>query len=83
MLAASGALNPKQGGPSVIVPIDKELVNALYKPSQWAVTADPAEHSRRSVYLIAKRAGHVFGLDGWLEQTPFMARHPSLRPLTS
>jgi thiosulfate dehydrogenase (quinone) large subunit len=35
------------------------------------------------VYLIAKRAGHVFGLDGWIEQTPFMARYPVLRPLTS
>ena len=35
------------------------------------------------VYLIAKRAGHVFGLDGWIEQTPFLARHPALRPLTS
>ena len=55
MLAISGTLNEKQGGPSVIVPIDQTLVSALYKPSQWAVTKDPAEHSRRSVYLIAKR----------------------------
>jgi hypothetical protein len=30
-------------------------VQALYKPSQWAVTPDPAEHARRSVYLLAKR----------------------------
>ncbi len=55
MLAASGKLNLSGGGPSVIVPIEKELVDALYKPSQWAVTPDPAEHNRRSVYLIAKR----------------------------
>jgi len=55
MLAVSGALNPKHGGPSVIVPIDKSLVSALYKPSQWAVTQDPTEHYRRSIYLIAKR----------------------------
>ena len=55
MLAVSGTLNEKQGGPSVIVPIDQTLVTALYKPSQWAVTKDPSEHSRRSVYLIAKR----------------------------
>ena len=27
----------------------------LYKPSQWKVAADPAEHDRRSIYLIAKR----------------------------
>jgi hypothetical protein len=55
ILAVAGSLNPKTGGPSVIVPIDKELVNALYKPSQWAVTPDKSEHSRRSIYLIAKR----------------------------
>src|SRR5260370_6670096 len=45
MLAISGTLNEKQGGPSVIVPIDQTLVGALYKPSQWAVTKDPAEQS--------------------------------------
>jgi hypothetical protein len=55
ILAASGALNPKQGGPSVMVPIEQELVKLLYKPSQWRPAKDPAEHTRRSVYLIAKR----------------------------
>jgi hypothetical protein len=55
MLAVSGLLNPRAGGPSVIVPVDQELVNFLYKPSQWAVTADKKEHHRRSIYLIAKR----------------------------
>ena len=55
MLAVSGKLNEKAGGPSVIVPIDPDLVHALYKPSQWAVTPDKAEHNRRSVYLFAKR----------------------------
>jgi hypothetical protein len=55
LLAVSGKLNAKAGGPSVIVPVDPELVNFLYKPSQWAITPDPAEHDRRSVYLMAKR----------------------------
>ncbi len=55
MLAVSGQLNPKAGGPSVIVPVDPELVDLLYKPSQWAITSDVSEHDRRSVYLIAKR----------------------------
>ena len=55
MLAVAGNLNPDAGGPSVMVPIEKELVNALYKPSQWRVTPNPAQHDRRSVYLIAKR----------------------------
>jgi len=55
MLAMAGNLNLAAGGPSVMVPIEKELVNALYKPSQWQVAPDPSEHNRRSVYLIAKR----------------------------
>jgi len=55
MLAVSGRLNLKPGGPSVMVPIEQELVSALYKPAQWQPHPDPAEHNRRSVYLIAKR----------------------------
>ncbi|MBS1828718.1 MAG: DUF1553 domain-containing protein [Acidobacteria bacterium] len=55
MLAVSGRLNAKTGGPSVIVPVEQELVDLLYKPSQWAVTKDVAEHDRRSIYLIHKR----------------------------
>jgi hypothetical protein len=55
MLAVAGNMNSAGGGPSVMIPIEKELVNALYKPSQWQVTPDPAQHNRRSVYLIAKR----------------------------
>ncbi|MGH9800829.1 MAG: DUF1553 domain-containing protein [Blastocatellia bacterium] len=55
MLAVAGTLNPKQGGPSVMIPIDPELVHLLYKPSQWQPAKNPAEYSRRSIYLIAKR----------------------------
>jgi hypothetical protein len=55
MLAVSGQLNLRVGGPSVIVPVDAELTRLLYKPAQWAVTADKAEHYRMSIYLLAKR----------------------------
>jgi hypothetical protein len=55
MLSVSGRLNPTAGGPSVIVPVEQDLVKLLYNPKQWAVTADVREHDRRSVYLIAKR----------------------------
>ena len=54
-LAVAGKLNAKMGGPSVMVPVDQELIHLLYKPSQWKVTKDEQEHYRRSVYLIAKR----------------------------
>jgi hypothetical protein len=55
MLSIAGRLNAKTGGPSVIVPVDQELVNLLYKPTQWAVNKDKSEHDRRSIYLIHKR----------------------------
>jgi hypothetical protein len=55
MLAVAGRLNNKEGGPSVIVPAEAELVHLLYKPSQWAVTKDKSEHDRRSIYLLHKR----------------------------
>ena len=55
MLAVSGRLNLKQGGRSVMVPVDKELVRQLYKPSQWEVARETTEHDRRSIYMIAKR----------------------------
>lgn len=55
MLSAAGILNPKRGGPGVITPIEPELVNLLYKPDQWAVTPEVAEHNRRSIYLFQKR----------------------------
>ena len=41
MLAVCGRLNLKAGGPSVMVPVDPELVELLYKPSQWQVAAGP------------------------------------------
>jgi hypothetical protein len=55
MLSVSGRLNCKSGGPSVMVPVDPQLVDLLYKPSQWQVAAESSEHDRRSVYLLAKR----------------------------
>jgi hypothetical protein len=55
MLSLSGKLNRKAGGPSVVVPVDNDLVQLLYDPTQWTVTADAAEHDRRSVYLLVKR----------------------------
>ncbi len=55
MLAASGVLNDRMLGTSVLLPVEEDLVKLLYKPEQWQVSADVSEHDRRSVYLIAKR----------------------------
>jgi hypothetical protein len=55
MLAVSGTLNLKAGGPSVMVPIDSGLTQLLYNPAQWVATSDQTEHQRRSIYLFTKR----------------------------
>jgi hypothetical protein len=55
MLAASGRINLQIGGTSVMTPVDPELVNQLYKPSQWQPPRDASQRDRRSIYLIAKR----------------------------
>ena len=54
MLAVAGRLNLQRGGPSIMTPVDEQLVKQLYKPSQWQVAA-ASQYDRRSLYLIAKR----------------------------
>jgi len=55
MLAISGRLNGKIGGPSVMIPIDQDLVKMLKRPQYWVATKDPSEYNRRTMYLIYKR----------------------------
>ncbi len=55
MLAVSGMLDRRSEGESVLLPVDSDLVDELYKPTQWRVTEDRSLHYRRSIYLIAKR----------------------------
>jgi hypothetical protein len=52
LLAVSGRLNPKAGGPGVVLP---ETAKAAGGSRAVAVTADPKEHARRSVYLFSRR----------------------------
>jgi thiosulfate dehydrogenase (quinone) large subunit len=33
------------------------------------------------VYLVVKKAGHVWGLDGWAENLRLMRQYPRLKPL--
>ncbi len=33
------------------------------------------------VFLVVKHAGHVFGLDAWIENLQIVREHPGLRPL--
>jgi hypothetical protein len=55
LLLIAGRLNTAMGGPSVIPPVDPDLVKLLYAPAQWSVTPALPEHDRRTIYLTAKR----------------------------
>jgi hypothetical protein len=54
LLAASGKLSDRRGGPGVRPPLPAELVSTLLK-NQWNVTPDVADHDRRSIYLFVRR----------------------------
>lgn len=55
MLATSDSLNTMQHGRSVRPPLPKEVVQTLLSPEHWKVSASPADHFRRSVYIFARR----------------------------
>jgi hypothetical protein len=59
VLAANGRLNCKVGGPPVRVPLESEVYQLIFTEGEpdglWPVTPDPREHTRRSLYLMAKR----------------------------
>ena len=54
MLAASGSLSFRRGGPGVMAPLPEELVSSLLK-GHWEVDPERSEHDRRSIYLFARR----------------------------
>src|SRR5207302_7018778 len=58
-LAVAGRLSPWLGGPPVRVPLEPEVYDLIFTEDEpdglWAVTPDPREHCRRSLYLFNKR----------------------------
>lgn len=54
LLAAAGQLNRDSGGPGVMPPLPEELVQTLLK-GQWTTSEKTADHTRRSIYLFARR----------------------------
>jgi hypothetical protein len=59
MLAVSGGLTSKMGGPGVRAPLEKEVKDLIFTEAEevelWPVDREPAEHLRRSLYLFRKR----------------------------
>jgi hypothetical protein len=55
-LAISGSLNLQAGGPAVVPPLTDEERDGMRDISQWPVTSDETQYTRRSVYLFVKRS---------------------------
>ncbi|MFM7594442.1 MAG: DUF1553 domain-containing protein, partial [Isosphaeraceae bacterium] len=62
VLAVSGRLNPKMGGPGVKVPIEDEIKELIFTEAEvvdlWPVDLNPEEFNRRSLFVYRKRNVH-------------------------
>jgi hypothetical protein len=55
MHSAAGTLNLASGGRPVAPPLAEDEISGMGAGWQWPVSADPAEHTRRGVYLLVRR----------------------------
>jgi hypothetical protein len=59
ILAVTGQLYPRVGGPKVRIPLEPEVYDLIFTEDEpdglWPVTPDVREHTRRSLYLFNKR----------------------------
>lgn len=59
MLAVNGNFNSRMGGRPIKIPIEPEIYDIIFTEGEpdnlWPVNPDPAEHNRRSIYLLNKR----------------------------
>ncbi len=59
VLMATGVLNPRLGGRPVKIPIEQEIYDIIFTEGEpdnlWPVDRNPAEHNRRTLYLLNKR----------------------------
>src|SRR5262249_37785857 len=53
--AAAGTINLKVGGRPIVPELADDEISALREGWQWTVSADPAEHTRRGLYLLVRR----------------------------
>ena len=53
--AAAGTLNLAMGGPPVIPPLSADEIASLRNKWHWVVSADPAQHTRRGLYILVRR----------------------------
>ena len=56
MLAVSGGLNRKRGGPSIFPQLPQAVLDGQSRPGLGWDTSDPDEAARRSIYIFIKRS---------------------------
>jgi Protein of unknown function (DUF1553)/Protein of unknown function (DUF1549) len=62
ILAVSGQLNRKAGGPGVLIDLEPEVRSLIFTEQEvvelWPVEKEPSEQCRRSIYVYRKRNVH-------------------------
>jgi hypothetical protein len=53
--SAAGTINLAMGGPPVVPPLAADEIAALREQWHWIVSADPAQHTRRGIYILVRR----------------------------
>lgn len=53
--ASAGTINLKLGGPPVVPPLAEDEIASLRDKWHWVVSADPAQHTRRGIYILVRR----------------------------
>ncbi|MEO2035950.1 MAG: DUF1549 and DUF1553 domain-containing protein [Planctomycetaceae bacterium] len=53
--SASGTINLATGGPPVVPPLAEDEIASLRERWHWVVSADPAQHTRRGLYILVRR----------------------------
>ncbi|HIK94172.1 MAG TPA: DUF1553 domain-containing protein [Planctomycetes bacterium] len=53
--SSAGTINLAMGGPPVVPPLAADEIASLREQWHWVVSADPAQHSRRGIYILVRR----------------------------
>jgi Protein of unknown function (DUF1553)/Protein of unknown function (DUF1549) len=81
MLAASGRLNPEQGGPSMYPTLARAVLEGQSRPGEGWGKSDERQQARRSVYIYVKRVLAVPELD--LLDAPDTTSSCEARPIST
>lgn len=53
--SSAGTINLALGGPPVVPPLAEDEIASLRDKWHWVTSADPAQHTRRGIYILVRR----------------------------